>query len=158
MAKEILQYNVMVESALRSVVRQAIADVVEHGLPGKHHFYITFRTGFPGVEIPDYLRARYATEMTIVLQFQFYDLALHDSAFAVTLTFNNKPERLVIPFRAITVFADPSVNFALPFQPVEPSPAEIVAAPIGTKEEPKPAADAAEKGGEVVSLDLFRRK
>jgi hypothetical protein len=177
MAKEILQYNLMVESALRAVVRQAVAEVAESGLPGKHHFYITFRTTYPGVELPDYLRARYPAEMTIVLQFQFYDLVVTDTGFSVTLTFNNSPERLVIPFRAITVFADPSVNFALPFQPVEPTPMELLEAPAKLQPAkpvtpatamgktlapvattPKPAAEAADKSGEVVSLDHFRRK
>ncbi len=107
MPKEILQYNLMVEAALRAVVRQSLIEVAEAGLPGNHHFYITFRTGYPGVRLPDYLRARYPAEMTIVLQFQFYDLVVDDIGFAVTLTFNNAPERLVVPLRAITVFADP---------------------------------------------------
>jgi hypothetical protein len=161
MPKEILQYNLMVEAALRAVVRQSLAEVAEAGLPGNHHFYITFRTAYPGVRLPDYLRARYPAEMTIVLQFQFYDLVVDDVSFAVTLTFNNAPERLVIPLRAITVFADPSVNFALPFQPPE--------APPEAEPEPEPphqtalesvgkASEDGEKGGEVVSLDKFRKK
>ena len=156
MPKEILQYNLMVEAALRAVVRQSLAEVAEAGLPGNHHFYITFRTGYPGVRLPEYLRARYPAEMTIVLQFQFYDLVVDDTSFGVTLTFNNAPERLVIPLRAITVFADPSVNFALPFQaaemPIEepPPPPKATAEPDG-----KPDGD---KGGAVVSLDKFRKK
>lgn len=161
MAKEILQYNVMVEAALRAVVRQALAEVAEAGLPGDHHFYITFRTGYPGVQVPDYLKTRYPAEMTIVLQFQFYDLQVDDTALSVTLTFNNAAERLNIPLRAITVFADPSVNFVLPFQPteiaVEPEPAPAEAA----KTKPQPVAktaDDSEKTGEVVSLDKFRKK
>ncbi len=160
MAKEILQYNVMVEAALRAVVRQALAEVAEDGLPGNHHFYITFRTGYPGIQVPDYLKARYPAEMTIVLQFQFYDLQVDDTAFSVTLTFNNAPERLVIPLRAITVFADPSVNFVLPFQPTEvsieeppvPTPPKVASPPAAK------AADDGEKTGEVVSLDKFRKK
>jgi hypothetical protein len=161
MPKEILQYNLMVEAALRAVVRQSLAEVAEAGLPGNHHFYITFRTAYRGVRLPDYLRARYPAEMTIVLQFQFYDLVVDDTSFAVTLTFNNAPERLVIPLRAITVFADPSVNFALPFQASE--------MPIEEEPEPEPpqqpalesvakASEDGEKGGEVVSLDKFRKK
>jgi len=163
MAKEILQYNVMVEAALRAVVRQALTDVARVGLPGNHHFYITFRTAYPGVQVPDYLRARYPAEMTIVLQFQFYDLEVDDTGFSVMLTFNNKPETLVVPFAAITVFADPSVNFALPFQAPE-LPVEA-AAPAAPAVAPKPAAktaekptDDGEKSGEVVSLDKFRKK
>jgi hypothetical protein len=162
MAKEILQYNVMVEAALRAVVRQALTEVARDGLPGNHHFYITFRTGYPGVQVPDYLKSRYPAEMTIVLQFQFYDLEVDDHAFSVTLTFNNAPERLIIPLRAITVFADPSVNFVLPFQPADgaveapPPPKKTKATPT-----PKPVAkpdDDGEKTGEVVSLDKFRKK
>jgi hypothetical protein len=180
MAKQILQYSAMVEAALRAVVRQSLSEVAESGLPGNHHFYITFRTSYPGVQVPDYLRARYPSEMTIVLQFQFYDLTVDDSAFSVTLTFNNAPERLVIPLRAITVFADPSVNFALPFQPVEPfiqetvASAPLKAAPVKTatlkppssrikqakteKTEPVKNAGPGKNTGEVVSLDQFRRK
>lgn len=156
MANETLQYNVMVEAALRAVVRQALHEVAEHGLPGKHHFYITFRTGYPGIQLPDYLKARYPAEMTIVLQFQFYDLSVDETAFSVTLTFNNTPERLVIPLRAITVFADPSVNFVLPFQPSE-LPVEETAAQLQDEGDAKPA-DGADKGAEVVSLDKFRKK
>jgi hypothetical protein len=155
MARDILQYGTMVEAALRAVVRQALTEVAESGLPGDHHFYITFRTSYPGVELPDYLRARYPAEMTIVLQFQYYDLAVDDNQFSVTLTFNNAPERLVIPLRAISVFADPSVNFALPFQPAEPMAGEI-SPPPAEKAETKQ--EGPEKTGEVVSLDQFRRK
>ena len=165
MAKEILQYNVMVEAALRAVVRQALAEVAEAGLPGNHHFYITFRTAHPGVQVPDYLRARYPVEMTIVLQFQFYDLQVDDNALNVTLTFNNAPERLVIPLRAITVFADPSVNFVLPFQPPETAIVEEPPPVAATKTKAKPQSAVEdgdkhgdEKTGEVVSLDKFRKK
>jgi uncharacterized protein len=160
MAKEILQYNVMVEAALRAVVRQSLIDVARVGLPGNHHFYITFRTSYPGVQVPDYLKARYPAEMTIVLQFQFYDLEVDDNGFGVTLTFNNAPERLLIPFGAITVFADPSVNFALPFQAPD-LPAVEAAPPAAAKPASKAVekqADDGEKSGEVVSLDKFRKK
>lgn len=161
MAKEILEYSVMVEAALRAVVRQALAEVAEAGLPGNHHFYITFRTGFPGVQVPDYLKARYPAEMTIVLQFQFYDLQVDENAFSVTLTFNNAPERLVVPLRAITVFADPSVNFVLPFQSSEAATPESAPEASPVKDKPQPSAkspDDGEKTGEVVSLDKFRKK
>ena len=162
MAKEILQYSVMVEAALRAVVRQALSEVAQNGLPGSHHFYITFRTSHPGVQVPDYLKARYPSEMTIVLQFQFYDLKVDDTAFSVTLTFNNAPERLVIPIRAITVFADPSVNFVLPFQAPDAAAEEAPAPTPAPKAAPAPAIakadDDGEKGAEVVSLDKFRKK
>ncbi len=158
MAKQILQYNQMVEEALRAVVRRALSEVAEYGLPDRHHFYITFRTTFPGVALASYLRERYPTEMTIVLQHQFEDLAVDEESVAVTLKFSNKSERLVIPLRAITVFADPSVNFALPLHAVEQMEE---AAPQPPQEKPAAASsagDSKDKSGEVVSLDQFRRK
>jgi hypothetical protein len=158
MTKEILQYNQMVEEALRAVVKRALSEVAECGLPGSHHFYITFRTGFPGVDIAGFLRERYPTEMTIVLQHQFDGLTVDDDSFAVTLRFNNRAERLVVPLRAITVFADPSVNFALPLhsaEPIEETAAPEAPGSAGTSAE---GAEGKEKTGEVVSLDQFRRK
>lgn len=113
-----LRYDRMVESALRGVVRAALSQAEESGLPGNHHFYITFRTTHPGVELSDALNARYPAEMTIVLQFQYYGLEVEEERFSVTLSFNSVHERLVVPFAAITTFADPSVNFALQFQPL----------------------------------------
>lgn len=111
-----LRYDRMVEEALRGVVRQTLNEVALHGLPADHHFYVTFETTHKGVEIPDYLRQRYPSEMTIVLQHQFYGLKISEVQFSVTLSFNNTPERLVIPFDAIRIFADPSVSFALQFE------------------------------------------
>ncbi len=154
-----LRYDRMVEQALRGVVRQAVEEVMEDGLPGDHHFYITFMTDYQGVKIPDYLRERYPGEMTIVLQYQFYDLSVDDDLMKVTLSFNNVPERLEIPLAAITIFADPSVNFALQFQPLgedlEPDfdPDDDPEGPGGGDDE-----DGEGKTGEVVSLDQFRKK
>ncbi len=159
-----LRYDKMVESALRGVVRQAITEVQESGLPGDHHFYITFLTDYPGVKIPDYLRERYPGEMTIVLQYQFTDLSVNAERIAVTLSFNNIPEQLVIPLPAVTIFADPSVNFALQFQPLgemmsdedgEDEPDDEGPAPKGKS---KKASKSEAKSGEVVSLDQFRKK
>src|SRR3984957_6305523 len=116
MTDDILRYDLMIEAALRDVVRETLDVVAQNGLPGEHHFYIPFLTNFPGVEIPDHLRKQYPDEMTIVLQYQFFGLKLDDESFTVTLSFNNVKERLVIPLEAITTFADPSVNFALQFQ------------------------------------------
>src|SRR5277367_547846 len=116
MTEDLLRYDLMIEAALRDVVRETLASVAQNGLPGEHHFYITFLTHFPGVEIPDYLKKQYPEEMTIVLQYQFFGLKLDDEAFTVMLSFNNVKERLHIPLEAITTFADPSVNFALQFQ------------------------------------------
>lgn len=164
MAKEIddntLRYDRMVEKALRGVARQAVEEVISDGLPGDHHFYITFLTDYEGVQIPDYLRERYPGEMTIVLQYQFYDLAVDDQFLRVTLSFNNVPEKLVVPLQAITIFADPSVNFALQFQPVE-SPDYDDGPDTDPDEQPKKSkkkkSDSGETG-EVVSLDQFRKK
>lgn len=162
MPKEPLRYEKMVESALRGVVRDALKEVEEAGLPGNHHFYLTFRTGYPGVSVPSYLSEQYPTEMTIVLQYQYYGLEVTEERFEVTLSFHNKHERLVVPFAAITTFADPSVNFALQFQPLSTEDeVDLEAAP------PSPATDApaaaadkdeAPKRGEVVALDAFRKK
>lgn len=164
-----LRYDKMVESALRGVVRQAITEVQESGLPGDHHFYITFLTDYPGVKIPDYLRERYPGEMTIVLQYQFSDLSVNAERIAVTLSFNNIPEQLVIPLPAVTIFADPSVNFALQFQPLgemmsdedeEGGPDDEGPTTSGPKGKGKKstAAKVDAKSGEVVSLDQFRKK
>src|ERR1700743_2844753 len=116
MTEDRLRYDLMIEAALRHVVRETLVTVAQTGLPGDHHFYITFLTNYPGVEIPDYLRSQYPDEMTIVLQYQFFGLKIEDDIFSATLSFNNVKERLVIPIEAITTFADPSVNFALQFQ------------------------------------------
>lgn len=159
---DILRYDKMVEQALRGVVKKAIEEVREDGLPGEHHFYITFMTDYPGVDIPDYLKDRYPGEMTIVLQYQYYDLDVNDVQMQVTLSFNNVPERLIIPLGAITIFADPSVNFALQFQPLgedmegtdfDPDDGGL---PIPDLEEGN--GEEGEKTGEVVSLDQFRKK
>ncbi len=112
----LLRYDRMIEEALRGVVRRSLRIVANTGLPGSHHFYITFRTHADGVEIADYLQERYPQEMTIVLQYQFWALDVTDETFAVTLSFNDVHERLVIPFSAITAFADPAAKFALQFQ------------------------------------------
>ena len=105
----------MVEDALRSVVRRALIHVAREGLPGNHHFYITFRTDHQDVEIPAALRERYPGEMTVVLKHQFWGLEVGEEQFCVTLSFADVPHRLVVPFAAVTAFADPSVRFGLQF-------------------------------------------
>ncbi len=171
---DILRYDRMVEHALRGVVRQAVEEVIEDGLPGDHHFYITFTTDYPGVNIPAYLRDRYPGEMTIVLQYQFYDLEVDDEEMKVTLSFNNVPERLTVPLGAITIFADPSVNFALQFQPLgdelgdadfaleeeeeTPPDDDSSGGGKGKKKGKSPPGKVKPKTGEVVSLDQFRKK
>jgi hypothetical protein len=169
MAGKLLDYNQMVENALRGAVREAIKRASEFGLPGNHHFYITFRTDQPGVELPDYLHDRYPEEMTIVLQHQYWGLEPGEDAFQVTLSFNKVPERLVIAYNAITAFADPSVQFGLQFRvaPNADAPQRSGLAaqvPVGEAaaggDAPDSAAeDSAEpKTGEVVALDAFRKK
>ena len=115
MADHELKYNQMVEDALRSVVGRALSHAAERGLSGDHHFYITFLTDHPGVAMPDHLRGHYPSEMTIVLQHQFWGLEVGPEAFGVTLSFANQPERLTVPYAAVTAFADPSVRFGLQF-------------------------------------------
>jgi len=156
---EMFRYDKMVEDALRSVVQQALLEVVGDGLIDDHHFYITFRTDTNDVEIPDYLRERYPGEMTIVLQHQFYDLEANDDFFSVMLSFNNVPERLKIPYKFITIFADPSVNFALQFQPLEAEEEfeNYIESEFEDELDDKKA-DSKGGTGQVVSLDSFRKE
>ncbi len=154
MSEDLLRYDLMIEAALRDVVRETIESVGREGLPGEHHFYITFLTKFPGVKVPDYLRKQYPDEMTIVLQYQFFGLKLEDDAIYVTLSFNNIKENLVVPIESITTFADPSVNFALQFQNSgDDGDDEGEDAPT-----PEGAEKPEEKRGEIISLDMFRKK
>ena len=160
MAKPTLRYDKMVEKALRSVVRDALAITAERGLPGAHHFYITFRTDHPGIDIPDFLRAQYPHEMTIVLEHQFWGLEVDDVRFSVTLSFHSQAQRLMVPLAAITAFADPSVKFGLEFpvdsESVEAAPSAPAAEP--TTAEPPKKEPSGDKPGEVVKLDAFRKK
>jgi hypothetical protein len=108
-------YDALVDDALRSVVRRVLLQVAEKGLPGSHHFYISFRSTDPGVEMPEYLLAKYPEEMTIVLQHQYWDLEIADEYFEVTVSFNKLQERIHVPFKALSAFVDPSVRFGLQF-------------------------------------------
>jgi len=156
--KDLLRYDKMVESALRGVVREALARTAASGLPGTHHFYITFKTRFPGVKISDSLVAQYPDEMTIVLEHQFWDLEVEEERFAVTLSFQSKPERIFIPFEAVTSFSDPSVKFGLQFQPGDAALPSSAAALPAAKLEEKKKPEKPGKTGEVVALDSFRKK
>ena len=186
MGEEGLRYDAMVEQALRSVVRRALSYAAESGLPGDHHFYVSFRTNDPGVDIPAQLRSRYPNEMTIVLQHQFWGLDVGEDAFGVTLSFSDVPERLTIPYSAISAFADPSVRFGLQFdssqgeggdmvtpmaapeqrqQPAEPSTADspftLVEAASRAGEaadDEAPEEEEAPAGGKVIMLDPYRKK
>ncbi|HEV7260914.1 MAG TPA: ClpXP protease specificity-enhancing factor SspB [Bosea sp. (in: a-proteobacteria)] len=116
MSKDVLRYDLMVQEALKGVVRKILTEAGRDGLPGDHHFYITFRTAAPGVRVSQRLRDKHPDEMTIVLQHQFWDLSVSEHAFEVGLSFSGVPERLLIPFDAITTFFDPSVQFGLKFE------------------------------------------
>jgi uncharacterized protein len=158
--ESLLPYDRWAEEALRAVVRDALAHVAAEGLPGEHHFYVTFRTDAPGVVMPTHLRARFPQEITIVLQNKFWDLAVDRAAdrFSVGLSFGGVPATLSVPFGAVTGFADPHVNFGLRFEVAAAEPAEEAKPPVFE--------DAPEAEGEadkpvqpqVVSLDAFRRK
>ena len=171
MAEDLIRYDVLAQEALRGVVRRVLAEVAQTGLPGEHHFFITFNTRYPGVRISSRLRAQYPDEMTIVLQHQFWDLSVTETAFEVGLSFNGVPERLLIPFRAVSAFIDPHASFGLRFDAQagaeEKSPAALPAAeeppaplpPASLPETPAPPQAAADaSGAEVVSLDAFRKK
>jgi uncharacterized protein len=175
MAKDFIGYQALTDAALRGVVRDALRRIEKQGLIGSHHFYLTFKTKFPGVDIPDFLCEQYPDEMTIILQHQFWGLVITEERFEVTLTFKKLPATLVIPFAALTAFFDPGVQFGLQFRGQEgegkntttgptllPQPAaeqtrekmpEVQKATVTETTPDKPPAP-----GEVVSLDSFRKK
>ena len=156
MSKDYIGYEALMDSALRGVVREALRRVERQALVGSHHFYLTFKTNFPGVDIPQFLYEQYPDEMTIVLQHQFYDLEVDSEKFTVMLSFNNVPERLTVPLSAVTIFADPSVNFALQFQPLSEEDGDEIHFEAEELEVDKN--DKEKKKGEVISLDSFRTK
>ncbi|HMJ92865.1 MAG TPA: ClpXP protease specificity-enhancing factor SspB [Allosphingosinicella sp.] len=152
----LIPYDEIVQEALRAVVGRVLGEVETSGtLPGEHHFYITFKTGAAGVDIPKHLTERFPDEMTIVIQNRFWDLKVGDDGFEVGLSFNQSPARLVIPFSAITGFVDPAVNFALQFQAQadENGPQAHEEA-----ENDHPLAEPLEDGSNVVSVDFSRKK
>ena len=160
MAEQQFLYDMMVQEALRSVVRQSLTQVCKDGFRGEHHFYITFKTKSPHVILPDFLHQQYPEEMTIVLQHQFWNLQVNEKHFEVELSFNDKRENLVIPFGAITGFADPSVKFGLQFEE-NTSSESILGEEISVKKtatQTNKLVKKSKKSGEVVSLDQFRNK
>ena len=183
MAQDQIRYDILAQEALRGVMRKVLAEVSRTGLPGNHHFFITFMTTAPGVRVSGRLRERYPEQMTIVIQYQYWDLKVTETGFEVGLSFSDVPEKLEIPFSAVRGFYDPSVSFELEFDVQQDAPVsegvtalpqrEAPAAPAAAK--PKPAetakkADAKKKpepvaietegakGADVVSLDSFRKK
>jgi hypothetical protein len=171
MATDHIRYDVLARDALRGVLRRVLTDAAEHGLPGEHHFFITFLSTADGVKLSPRLLAQYPEEMTIILQHQFWDLVVTEDRFEVGLSFGGIPERLVVPFAAIKSFLDPSVQFGLQFEPSEATPEApaaklpaVPAPPALPTVAPTPAAEStdepekASEGAEVVRLDRFRKK
>jgi uncharacterized protein len=154
----LLPYDEWTQEALRQVVVSALREVARTGLPGGHHFYITFKTDYPGVIIPDRLRAQYPQEMTIVLQHQYHSLSVDDAggSMSVGLAFSGVPSILTIPIPAITNFADPEVRFGLHFEVALPEPAPLP--PPADEAVPAPTDKPADGPADVVSLDAFRRR
>ena len=183
MSKDQIRYDILAQEALRGVMRKVLSEVARTGLPGNHHFFITFLTHAPGVRISSRLMEKYPEQMTIVLQYQYWDLKVTDAGFEVGLSFSDIPEKLEIPFSAVRGFYDPSVNFELEFDvrveekpeaqvtELAPAPAPKAEKPAAAPAAPKPKAEKAEKkkpaaekpadgekpAAEVVSLDAFRK-
>ncbi|MHA1560355.1 MAG: SspB family protein [Alphaproteobacteria bacterium] len=184
MADDLIRYDVLAQDALRGVLRKVLSEVAKTGLPGEHHFFITFATKAPGVRISTRLIEQYPEDMTIVIQHQYWDLTVTEHAVEIGLSFNGIPERLLVPFSAIKAFVDPSVQFALQFEPATANDetaagdpkdtadtgGEVVAGPAPAEESPAADAPASEDGeaddtnekvsteAQVVSLDAFRKK
>lgn len=153
----LIPYDEIVQEALRAVVGRVLGEVERGGLPGEHHFYITFKTRAPGVDIPDHLIARFPDEMTIVIQNRYWDLKVEDNRFQVGLSFNQISSMLHIPFAAITSFVDPAVDFSLQFhvaQVDEDMDIHVPAENDGDPESDEPAAD----GSNVVTVDFGKKK
>jgi hypothetical protein len=186
MAVDHIRYDLLAQDALRGVVRTVLADTAKNGLPGEHHFYISFDTNADGVHMSARLREQYPQEMTIILQHQFWDLAVGDDSFEVGLSFGGVPERLTVPFEAVKGFFDPSVQFGLQFETIGEQPEtdvasdkrrekkpsaqkparakpKVPAAPVPAPANPSAVVEAEQPdkpagGGEVVRLDRFRKK
>lgn len=165
MSSDGIDYQSFVEDALRAAVSRLLAEVAAQGLPGEHHFYIGFHTGHPEVTMPRSLRDLYPDEMTIILQHQYWNLVVEPEAFSVELSFNGSRLRLGVPFAALTMFADPSAEFALRFRPRLPGGAAALPAPASTTEAAAPATPATPAitgrrpgPGEVIRFDPSRRK
>jgi hypothetical protein len=158
MSLDPLDYARLVREALLDVPRGALRLIAREGLPGEHHFYVSFRTTHPGVSISPSLRARHPEEMTVVLQHQYWDLAVGDDAFSVTLRFGGIRERLHVPFGALTAFADPAAEFGLRFD--QPEEARVVQEPRENGSlpvEPQGGGDGEDRAGNVVDIRAFRR-
>ena len=171
MATDHIRYDVLARDALRGVLRRVLTDAAEHGLPGEHHFFITFLSTAEGVKLSPRLLAQYPQEMTVILQHQFWDLVVTEDRFEVGLSFGGIPERLVVPFNSIKSFFDPSVQFGLQFEPADadalaetaatnlpavPAPSGLPVVGPAAENQDEPAKPS--EGAEVVRLDRFRKK
>ena len=152
MATDFIRYDLLVQDALRSVVRKVLGDAARSGLPGEHHFNISFKTKAAGVNIPASMHQKYPDEMAIILQHQFWDLAILADAFEVSLSFAGKPERLTVPFDSITGFSDPSVPFGFKLEPRVSAPVEAPASAAVSAPKAAPAAAPAPKTAKPASL------
>ena len=148
-----IEYGRLMHNAMRGLIRQVLSDVAAHGLPGQHHFFITFDTRHPDVDIADWLHERYPEEMTVVIQHWYENLEVGEDAFSITLNFGNSPEPLFIPYDAIRTFVDPSVEFGLRFETQESDEEEEEAPEEAELVEAEPE----QQDAEVVSLDSFRK-
>lgn len=186
MSDSFFDYDHLVREALKGVVKNVLSEVAKNGLMGDHHFYVAFQTGFPGVQIPDHLREKYPDEMTIVIQHRYWGLRVHKDRFEIGLSFNQKPEHLIIPFEAVVGFVDPSAQFALQFESDEADDTEefsddefvadlnaLVSEPSSdnnineetssddkarNKDKSDADKDDDKSGDNVVTLDAFRKK
>ncbi|HKG99493.1 MAG TPA: ClpXP protease specificity-enhancing factor SspB [Bradyrhizobium sp.] len=169
MATDHIRYDLLARDALRGVLRRVLTDAAEHGLPGDHHFFITFLSTAEGVKLSTRLLAQYPEEMTVILQHQFWDLVVTEDRFEVGLSFGGIPERLVVPFNSIKSFFDPSVQFGLQFEPSDnatevsatnlpavPAPSGLPVAAPSPENQDEPGKPGV--GAEVVRLDRFRKK
>lgn len=154
-----IDYGNLMHEAMRGLIRKVLADVCENGLPGAHHFFITFDTGHPDVEIADWLSDRYPEEMTVVMQHWYDKLEVSDEGFAVTLNFGDAPEPLYIPYDAIKTFVDPSVEFGLRFETHDSETTPDPEPPTPTEPKANDDSEAGHGGqdADVVSLDSFRK-
>ena len=150
-----IDYGSLMHRALRGLIDDVLSDVAENGLPGAHHFFITFDTHHPNARLADWLKERYPEEMTVVLQHWFEDLETEDEGFGVTLNFGESPERLYVPYDAIRTFVDPSVEFGLRFESHEPE--EVDLAEEAAAEEEDEASAGEHQDAEIVSLDSWRK-
>ncbi len=163
---EMIRYDLLVERALRNLVREVLVDVSEKGLPGDHHFFITFRTHAIGSIVPERLLAQYPQQMTIVIQHQFSQLRIFPDRFSIRLTFGGIPGEVVVPFGSITTFHDPHANFTLKFtqaangdaDDMQEANSDDAAGEEPAASEAAPIPEGSQAGGSVISLDKFRKK